>query len=59
MEKLYEIEGYDKAELLRIISNKEGELQLLRQNVFDLQEQLQNSYIRIRELREDLDGNSN
>jgi hypothetical protein len=59
MEKLYEIEGYDKAELLRIISDKEGELQLLRQNVFDLQEQLQNSYIRIRELREDLDGHGN
>jgi len=59
MEKLYEIEGYSKSEFLRIISDKEGELQLLRQNVFDLQEQLQNSYKRIRELREELDSKSN
>jgi hypothetical protein len=59
MENLYKTEGHDKAELLRIISDKEGELQLLRQNIFELQEQLQNSYIRIRDLREELDGNSN
>jgi len=59
MEKLYESTGYSKSEFLRIISDKEGELQLLRQNVFDLQEQLQNSYKRIRELREELDNKSN
>jgi len=56
MEKTYETSFNDKAELLRIISDKEGELQLLRQNVYDLQEQLQNSYIRIRELREESYG---
>jgi len=59
MEKLYESTGYSKSEFLRIISDKEGELQLLRQNVFDLQEQLQNSYKRIRELREELDNKFN
>jgi hypothetical protein len=59
MEKTYETSFNDKAELLRIISDKEGELQLLRQNVYDLQEQLQNSYIRIRELREESYGKTN
>jgi len=59
MEKTYEANFNDKAELLRIISDKEGELQLLRQNVHELQGQLQESYIRIKELREELDGNRN
>ena len=59
MEKAYETSFNDKAELLRIISDKEGELQLLRQNVHELQGQLQDSYIRIKELREELDGNRN
>ena len=34
----------------------ETENNLLRDNIRDLQEQLQNSYIRIRELREELDN---
>lgn len=59
MEKAYETSFNDKAELLRIISDKEGELQLLRQNVHELQGQLQDSYIRIKELREELDGYRN
>lgn len=59
MEKTYETSFNDKAELLRIISDKEGELQLLRQNVYDLQRQLQDSYIRIKQLREVLDGHRN
>jgi len=59
MEKTYEASFNDKAELLRIISDKEGELQLLRQNVHELQGQLQDSYIRIKELREELDGYCN
>jgi len=59
MEKAYETSFNDKAELLRIISDKEGELQLLRQNVHELQGQLQDSYIRIKELREELNGNRN
>lgn len=59
MENLYKTEGHDKAELLRIISDKEGELQLLRQNVHELQRQLQDSYIRIKNLREELDGHRN
>lgn len=56
MEKTYETNFNDKAELLRIISDKEGELQLLRQNVYELQRQLQESYIRIKDLREEVDG---
>ena len=59
MEKTYEASFNDKAELLRIISDKEGELQLLRQNVHELQRQLHDSYIRIKELREELDGYRN
>lgn len=59
MEKTYETSFNDKAELLRIISDKEGELQLLRQNVYDLQRQLQDSYIRIKQLREVLDDYRN
>jgi hypothetical protein len=59
MEKTYEANFNDKAELLRIISDKEGELQLLRQNVHELQRQLQDSYIRIKNLREELDGHRN
>lgn len=55
---------YDKPknqvnELLQIIRDKEGELNLLRDNVFELQGQLQQSYIRIKELREKLDGDTN
>ena len=34
----------------------ETENNLLRDNIRDLQEQLQNSYIRVRELREQLDN---
>lgn len=59
MENTYEANFNDKAELLRVISDKEGELQLLRQNVHELQRQLQDSYIRIKNLREELDGHRN
>ena len=45
-------------ELMQIIREKEGELNLLRDNVFELQGQLQNAYIRIKELREKLDGDT-
>ena len=44
--------------LFQIIREKEGELNLLRDNVFELQGQLQNAYIRIKELREKLDGDT-
>ena len=43
-------------ELMQVIREKESELNLLRDNVFELQEQLQNAYVRIKELREKLDG---
>ena len=46
-------------ELMQIIREKEYELNLLRDNVYELQSQLQNSYIRIKELNEELDGNAN
>ena len=46
-------------ELMQIIREKESELNLLRDNVFELQGQLQNAYIRIKELREKLDGDTN
>ena len=46
-------------ELMQVIREKEHELNLLRVNVFELQEQLQKSYIRIKELREKLDGDTN
>lgn len=46
-------------ELMQIIREKEYELNLLRDNVYELQSQLQNSYIRIKELKEELDGNAN
>ena len=55
---------YDKprnqvSELLQIIRDRETELNLLRGNVYELQRQLQQSYIRIKELREKLDGDTN
>ena len=43
-------------ELMQVIREKESELNLLRDNVFELQGQLQNAYVRIKELREKLDG---
>ena len=43
-------------ELMQVIREKESELNFLRDNVFELQGQLQNAYIRIKELREELDG---
>ena len=46
-------------ELMQVIREKESELNLLRDNVFELQGQLQNAYIRIKELREELDGYTN
>ena len=46
-------------ELMQVIREKESELNFLRDNVFELQGQLQNAYIRIKELREELDGNAN
>ena len=46
-------------ELMQVIREKESELNLLRENVFELQGQLQNAYIRIKELREKLDGDTN
>ena len=46
-------------ELMEIIREKEHELNLLRDNVYELQGQLQQSYIRIKELREKLDGDTN
>tara|TARA_Y100000114_G_scaffold142021_1_gene148252 strand:+ start:891 stop:1037 length:147 start_codon:yes stop_codon:yes gene_type:complete len=46
-------------ELMQVIREKESELNFLRDNVFELQGQLQNAYIRIKELREELDGNTN
>ena len=45
-------------ELMQVIREKESELNLLRDNVFELQGQLQNAYIRIKELREKLDGDN-
>ena len=44
---------------MQVIREKESELNLLRDNVFELQGQLQNAYIRIKELREKLDGDTN
>ena len=46
-------------ELMEIIREKEHELNLLRDTVYELQGQLQQSYIRIKELREKLDGDAN
>ena len=46
-------------ELMEIKREKEHELNLLRDNVYELQGQLQQSYIRIKELREKLDGDTN
>ena len=46
-------------ELMQVIREKESELNFLRDNIFELQGQLQNAYIRIKELREELDGNTN
>ena len=46
-------------ELMQVIREKESELNLLRDNVFELQGQLQNAYIRIKELKEELDGYTN
>ena len=46
-------------ELMQVIREKESELNLLRDNVYELQGQLQQSYIRIKELREKLDGDTN
>jgi len=43
-------------ELMQVIREKESELNLLRDNVFELQGQLQNAYVRIKKLREKLDG---
>ena len=45
-------------ELMQVKREKESELNLLRDNVFELQGQLQNAYIRIKELREKLDGDT-
>ena len=56
MEWPKEISTTEKEKLLSIISSKEQELNALRDNVFELQGQLQNAYIRIKELREELDG---
>lgn len=58
MEWPNEIPTTEKEKLLSIISSKEQELNALRDNVFELQGQLQNAYIRIKELREELDGNA-
>ena len=46
-------------ELMQVIREKESELNLLRDNVFELQGQLQNAYIRIKELIVKLDGDTN
>ena len=59
MEWPNEISATEKEKLLSIISSKEQELNLLRDNVFELQGQLQNAYIRIKELKEELDGYTN
>jgi len=47
------------SELMEVIREKEHELNLLRDNVHELQGQLQKAYIRIKELREKLDGDTN
>ena len=59
MEWPNELPATEKEKFLSIISSKEQELNLLRDNVFELQGQLQNAYIRIKELREELDGYTN
>ena len=59
MEWPNDLPATEKEKLLSIISSKEQELNLLRDNVFELQGQLQNAYIRIKELREELDGYTN
>ena len=59
MEWPTELPATEKEKLLSIISSKEQELNLLRDNVFELQGQLQNAYIRIKELKEELDGYTN
>lgn len=59
MEWPNELPAAEKEKLLSIISSKEQELNILRDNVFELQGQLQNAYIRIKELREELDGYTN
>ena len=56
MEWPKELPHQEKEKLLSIIRDKEHELNLLRDNVYELQGQLQNAYIRIKEL---IDGNSN
>ena len=58
MEWPNELPATEKEKLLSIISSKEQELNFLRDNVFELQGQLQNAYIRIKELREKLDGDT-
>ena len=59
MEWPNELPATEKEKLLSIISSKEQELNHLRDNVFELQGQLQNAYIRIKELKEELDGYTN
>ena len=59
MEWPNELPATEKEKLLSIISSKEQELNFLRDNVFELQGPLQNAYIRIKELREELDGYTN
>ena len=59
MEWPNELPATEKEKLLSIISSKEQELNFLRDNVFELQGQLQNAYIRIKELKEELDGYTN
>ena len=49
MEWPNELPATEKEKLLSIISSKEQELNFLRDNVFELQGQLQNAYIRIKE----------
>lgn len=56
MEWPKELPTTEREKLLQTISYKEGELNALRDNVYELQGQLQNAYIRIKELREELDG---
>ena len=58
MEWPNELPATEKEKLLSIISSKEQELNFLRDNVFELQGQLQKAYIRIKELREKIDGDT-
>lgn len=59
MEWSNKIPTAEKEKFLSIIREKEHELNLLRDNVYELQGQLQKAYIRIKELKEELDGNTN